>query len=769
MAKTPNEIWRDYATDGVPASGLWNPPKADIREWATLVETALPNLAFFQSVAIAEETEIATGVHAINVNGLLEPGDGDDGIYVDEDNGSDDKFTSADGRTWYRASTVADLAMPKTGGTFTGNIAINSTNSTFGLLSYLKGSVSRWTLGVTADSASDYFIHSLNDDGSFREAVLVANWSSGSLEHKGGNLKPANWFTNDVRYFGADPVGSLNSSSSWTATKAVGQNVYVRSGTYKLDTNYDLGTKSYHFERGVGVISPDGSQGRAILNDLGTWDWFDNYIATEDRAILRSPGFAFKADNFVNDLATDHGIATEVMWYNRPAPIPAVGGVMRRMYSQYGSVSSNTQGSFIGNEIEIQIYDADKTGRTFANELNPDAVWAVCQPRSAGNQQGLAIYSDRGAVGPQNDAEVFLAVSTFAVRKHNPVSTLANGDGGATTLGYYGSYGINVVTNPQIGGFGAPQVTTYPLIAMVYAGGFSGPTTATNGTDASATFGAEYAFLAGRHGGQWTNSVTSRSKFNYGIGLEDWVGAAVRIRNMHPSGTGLGIDNPYNTELGGISTDFNNVSLYVKPNDAASSTTARLRIGDWILEQSPDNAGIKNFAFRDLNAGIRWFIGTDGAFYPNTALNIGGAANPVDTIYANTVRVRKSLHAAEGSVVILGSDAFINGSELVEVGNINQQYGGNIFLHQTTFAGSKHTGINFGFQFAAVTDPAANGTDDFAIQNLISGNTPLRLSTNDWLLIRNLNISTLPTSASGLASGDVWRDAAAGNVLKIVP
>lgn len=38
MAKTPNEIWRDYATDGVPASGLWNPPKADIREWATQID-----------------------------------------------------------------------------------------------------------------------------------------------------------------------------------------------------------------------------------------------------------------------------------------------------------------------------------------------------------------------------------------------------------------------------------------------------------------------------------------------------------------------------------------------------------------------------------------------------------------------------------------------------------------------------------------------------------------------------------------------------------
>ncbi len=32
-----------------------------------------------------------------------------------------------------------------------------------------------------------------------------------------------------------------------------------------------------------------------------------------------------------------------------------------------------------------------------------------------------------------------------------------------------------------------------------------------------------------------------------------------------------------------------------------------------------------------------------------------------------------------------------------------------------------------------------------------------------------VNLSMLPTSAAGLRSGDVWVDAGAGNVLKIVP
>ena len=32
-----------------------------------------------------------------------------------------------------------------------------------------------------------------------------------------------------------------------------------------------------------------------------------------------------------------------------------------------------------------------------------------------------------------------------------------------------------------------------------------------------------------------------------------------------------------------------------------------------------------------------------------------------------------------------------------------------------------------------------------------------------------LNLTNLPTASAGLRSGDVWRDAGAGNVLKIVP
>jgi len=52
-----------------------------------------------------------------------------------------------------------------------------------------------------------------------------------------------------------------------------------------------------------------------------------------------------------------------------------------------------------------------------------------------------------------------------------------------------------------------------------------------------------------------------------------------------------------------------------------------------------------------------------------------------------------------------------------------------------------------------------NGTTDLTFQ----------VDRNGALILGNLNLPDLPTSSSGLSSGDVWRDTAAGNVLKQVP
>jgi hypothetical protein len=41
LTKTLREIFRDYVTDNVPASGVNPPSKADIRQWGSEVETLL--------------------------------------------------------------------------------------------------------------------------------------------------------------------------------------------------------------------------------------------------------------------------------------------------------------------------------------------------------------------------------------------------------------------------------------------------------------------------------------------------------------------------------------------------------------------------------------------------------------------------------------------------------------------------------------------------------------------------------------------------------
>lgn len=39
MSETADSIWRDYVTSGVPDSGVWKPPKKDIREWGARLES----------------------------------------------------------------------------------------------------------------------------------------------------------------------------------------------------------------------------------------------------------------------------------------------------------------------------------------------------------------------------------------------------------------------------------------------------------------------------------------------------------------------------------------------------------------------------------------------------------------------------------------------------------------------------------------------------------------------------------------------------------
>jgi len=67
-------------------------------------------------------------------------------------------------------------------------------------------------------------------------------------------------------------------------------------------------------------------------------------------------------------------------------------------------------------------------------------------------------------------------------------------------------------------------------------------------------------------------------------------------------------------------------------------------------------------------------------------------------------------------------------------------------------------------------DPPAQYSKEYLERVLNQINLQFR-ALDAFLELRGstLNLATLPTSAVGLRSGDVWRDAGSANVLKIVP
>lgn len=62
---------------------------------------------FYKTKVAAEVAAIDTAIHAVMLLGDLTESDGLGGQFTDEDNGSDDTFTSADGRTWYRSADIS--------------------------------------------------------------------------------------------------------------------------------------------------------------------------------------------------------------------------------------------------------------------------------------------------------------------------------------------------------------------------------------------------------------------------------------------------------------------------------------------------------------------------------------------------------------------------------------------------------------------------------------------------------------------------------------
>lgn len=72
---TAAEVWRDHNLDGVPGSGVREPPKAEVRQWATDVAEAAYNLTI-PSLAVAKLREVPLAILEVQTLCYAAPGDG---------------------------------------------------------------------------------------------------------------------------------------------------------------------------------------------------------------------------------------------------------------------------------------------------------------------------------------------------------------------------------------------------------------------------------------------------------------------------------------------------------------------------------------------------------------------------------------------------------------------------------------------------------------------------------------------------------------------
>lgn len=105
MTQTAVAVFRDFVTDGVPASGKHQPVKREIRQLLTSFESLIPNykMAIFATLAAAVAADITADPDMIELWGRNTPGDGAFGArYIRVGGGPATawRFQSADGQWW---------------------------------------------------------------------------------------------------------------------------------------------------------------------------------------------------------------------------------------------------------------------------------------------------------------------------------------------------------------------------------------------------------------------------------------------------------------------------------------------------------------------------------------------------------------------------------------------------------------------------------------------------------------------------------------------
>jgi hypothetical protein len=95
---------------------------------------------------------------------------------------------------------------------------------------------------------------------------------------------------------------------------------------------------------------------------------------------------------------------------------------------------------------------------------------------------------------------------------------------------------------------------------------------------------------------------------------------------------------------------------------------------------------------------------------------------------------------------------------------ISSQFGSAIRVGPSTHVTSERAGIQLG-NWIAGQDSAGNGTKDFTVFDGLTN----RIIFSAAGATNIITLPNLPTSSAGLTTGQLWRDAASGNVVKIIP
>ena len=215
-------------------------------------------------------------------------------------------------------------------------------------------------------------------------------------------------------------------------------------------------------------------------------------------------------------------------------------------------------------------------------------------------------------------------------------------------------------------------------------------------------------------------------------------------------------------------------SFESRTGDTTYPLRAGLAINGWsgLLSSASTGyaaAATDGYDYGILIGGVAGSVWLDSAARSRIGTGIGitdyiNYALDVFTKHPNAVSNSGALRiASDAGVSLFGLSTQLDSEARIQTA-ISSQFGSAIRVGPSTHATSERAGIQFG-DWVLGQDSQGNGTKDFSFYDGSSG----RLVFGAPGASNTVIIPNLPTSSAGLSSGQIWRDSAAGNVIKIVP